>query len=169
MATGGDARRFGASRARRAPRDRGLLADRSLGPVLGFLRALWGVNHALESWSRRMKRRIGVTGPERMVQRLVGRQPGITSGELARLLRVHPSTLTGLLRRLVARGLLARRADASDGRRALVTLTPDGAEVDGTLRGTVEGAVRVALRRIPDGDARVATDVLEAVMRALGE
>lgn len=53
------------------------VARRPLGPVLSFMRALWGVNHGLESSSRRMKGSIGVTGPERMVVRLVGRYPGI--------------------------------------------------------------------------------------------
>ncbi len=93
-------------------------AARPLGAVLEFLRALWGLNHALESASRRMKGRLGVTGPERMVVRLVGRSPRISAGHLARILQVHPSTLTGLLKRLVARGILARTADAADARRA---------------------------------------------------
>ena len=57
------------------------LTQRPLGAVLEFMRSLWGVNHALESRSRRMKVRYGVTGPERMVVRLVGRFPGISAGE----------------------------------------------------------------------------------------
>jgi DNA-binding MarR family transcriptional regulator len=131
------------------------------------MRSLWGVNHALESTSRRMKVRIGVTGPERMVLRLVGRYPGIAAGELARVLRVHPSTLTGLLKRLVRRGLLVRRADASDGRRALFMLTAKGEGVDKLRRGTVEAAVRAALESLPDRDVQVAAAVLDAVAKAM--
>ena len=143
------------------------LTRRSLGPVLSFMRSLWGVNHVLESTSRRMKARIGVSGPERMVLRLVGRYPAIAAGELARILRVHPSTLTGLLKRLVRRGLLVRRADASDARRALFTLTTKGEAVDKLRSGTVEAAVRAALESLPDREVRVAASVLDALARAM--
>ncbi len=83
------------SRAHRPEAEPEGLTRRPLGPVLSFMRSLWGVNHALESTSLRMKARIGVTGPERMVLRLVGRYPGIAAGELARILRVHPGTGAG--------------------------------------------------------------------------
>ena len=142
-------------------------ADRPLGGVLEFLRALWGVNHALESTSRRMKARLGVTGPERMVVRLVGRYPMISAGELARILRVHPSTLTGLLKRLVARGVLNRDVDSVDGRRALFTLTRKGAAVDRVRSGTVEAALSVALGSIPKRDVRATAEVMEVLRHRL--
>jgi DNA-binding MarR family transcriptional regulator len=135
--------------------------------VLSFLRALWGLNHGLESSSRRMKTRFDVTGPERMVVRLVGRYPGISAGDLARVLRVHPSTLTGPLKRLVGRGILVRRGDAADARRALFTLTPRGRAVDRLRSGTVEAAVRVALRSLPAREVRAAARVLDALARAM--
>jgi DNA-binding MarR family transcriptional regulator len=131
------------------------------------MRALWGVNHGLESTSRRMKAAIGVTGPERMVIRLIGRYPGISSGELARILRVHPSTLTGLLKRLAARSLVLRRADSSDARRALFTLTAKGAVVDKQRRGTVEAAVTAALDALPRRDVEVALGVLDALAHSM--
>lgn len=143
------------------------LARRPLGPVLSFMRSLWGVNHVLESTSRRMKAQLGVSGPERMVLRLVGRYPLIAAGELARILRVHPSTLTGLLKRLARRGLLVRGSDASDARRALFTLTTKGEAVDKLRRGTVEAAVRAALESLPDSEVRVAVSVLDSLARAL--
>ncbi len=142
-------------------------AERPLGEVLEFLRALWGVNHALESTSRRMRSRFGVTGPERMVVRLVGRYPGISAGDLARILLVHPSTLTGLLKRLVARGILTRRSDAVDARRALFALTPKGASLDVVKKGTVEAALTVALAALAPRDVRATAAVLDKLTRTL--
>lgn len=155
------------TRDHRAEPDAEGLTRRPLGPVLSFMRSLWGVNHALESTSRRMKAEIGVTGPERMVVRLVGRYPGISAGELARILKVHPSTLTGLLKRLAGRGLLVRRTDASDARRALFILTAKGEGVDRLRRGTVEAAVTAALESLANRDVRVAGSVLDALARAM--
>jgi MarR family transcriptional regulator, organic hydroperoxide resistance regulator len=142
-------------------------AHRPLGEVLEVLRALWGVNHALESTSRRMKARYGVTGPERMVVRLVGRYPGISAGDLATILEVHPSTLTGLLKRLVAREIMSRRSDAVDGRRALFALTPKGSVVDRVRKGTVEAALTEALASLRVRDVRAAVAVLETFKQAL--
>src|SRR5512140_2314905 len=134
---------------------------RPLGEVLDFLRSVWALNHALESTSRRMRARLGVTGPERMVVRLVGRYPGISAGDLARILLVDPSTLTGLLKRLAARGIVKRQSDAIDARRALFLLTQRGAAVDGVKRGTVEAAITLALGSLSGRDVRVAAGVLD--------
>jgi DNA-binding MarR family transcriptional regulator len=121
-----------------------------LGPVLDFLRLLWAVDHALQSGSKRMEISLGVTGPQRLVLRIVGRFPGISAGEVAQILHVHPSTLTGVLRRLQARALLQRRVDPNDARRALFTLSAKGRKLDSLQTGTVEAAVRRALSRLPD-------------------
>ncbi len=140
---------------------------RPLGPVLSFMRALWGVNHGLESTSRRMKARFGVTGPERMVVRLVGSFPRISAGELARILRVHPSTLTGPLKRLSRRGLIARQGDPADARKALFTLTAKGRAVNETRHETVEAAVSAALEALAPGEVRAAMAVLDALAREM--
>src|ERR1700761_877276 len=85
--------------------------EESLGEVLEFMRLLWAVDHALQSNSKRMETALGVTGPQRLVIRLVGQRPGISAGELAELLHVHPSTLTGILSRLEQRGAVVRKPD----------------------------------------------------------
>lgn len=141
--------------------------DRSLGEVLDFMRALWALNHALETTSRRMRTRLGVSGPERMVVRLVGRYPGISAGELAHTLHVHPSTLTGLLQRLTRRGVLRRTADAGDARRALFTLASKGVAIDQVRSGTVEAAVKAALASLARRDVQAAAGVLARLGRAL--
>src|SRR6185295_6985225 len=90
-----------------------------LGEVIEFMRLLWAVDHGLSASSKQMDTLFGVTGPQRLVIRIVGRHPGIAAGRIAQILHVHPSTLTGVLARLVERGVLTRKADPQDGRRAL--------------------------------------------------
>lgn len=141
---------------------------RDLGPVLDFMRALWALDHALQSASKRMEVTRGVTAPQRLVVRIVGRFPGISAGETAEILHLHPSTLTGVLRRLEERGLLERRADPADGRRALLRLTPRGRDVDRLRRGTVEAAVRRALARLPGSAVAAARDAALALAAELG-
>jgi DNA-binding MarR family transcriptional regulator len=136
---------------------------RQLGPVLEFMRALWALDHAFQSASKRMEARLGVTAPQRIVVRIVGRFPRISAGEVADILHVHPSTLTGVLKRLEARGVIVRTADPRDGRRALLALTARGRELDQLRSGTVEAAVRRVLRQMPAQTARSARALAEAL------
>ena len=144
-------------------------AASSLGDVLTFMRVLWAVDHGLRSGSKRMARKAGVTGPQRLVLRMVGRFPNASAGQLAELLHVHPSTLTGVLARLVRRGLLLRREDPNDGRRSLFRLTAKGESVDALRAGTVEDRVRRALSRLPASKINAAREVLGEIARELDE
>ncbi|MBA3463052.1 MAG: MarR family transcriptional regulator [Deltaproteobacteria bacterium] len=121
------------------------------GGTLGFMRALWELTHALQVSSKRMARVLGVTGPQRLVIRVVGQSPGITARDLATSLGLHPSTLTGVLDRLEKQAFLIRSVDPSDRRRARFDLTARGKRVDRERKGTVEAAVKRALARADAG------------------
>ena len=137
-----------------------------LGAVLDFMRLLWAVDHALQSTSKRMESTFGLTGPQRLVVRIVGRFPGIAAGRIAGILHVHPSTLTGVLRRLESRAVLQRRPDPRDARRALFMLTNKGRKLDVIRTGTVEQAVRRVLLK-DAGKVAAAQEVLASLSEEL--
>jgi MarR family transcriptional regulator, organic hydroperoxide resistance regulator len=139
----------------------------SLGRVLDFMRLLWAVDHGLTRISRKMEGTKGVTGPQRLVVRLVGHRPGISAGALARTLCLHPSTLTEVLRRLATRGVLLRTEDPADARRALFHLTSKGLAIDASRSGTVESRVQAALRSLSSEDLAAASRVLVRIAGAL--
>jgi DNA-binding MarR family transcriptional regulator len=138
-----------------------------LGKVLDFMRLLWAVDHGLQSLSKRMDTRLGVTGPQRLVIRIVGRFPGISPGEIADILKVHKSTLTGVLQRLERRNLIERRESPDDRRKSLVWLTPGGQKVDAVRAGTVEAALRRAMNKLSADELAKAQSVLTAVVAEL--
>ena len=138
-----------------------------LGTALDFMRLLWAMDHDLQRRSKRMEVEIGVTGLQRIAIRLIGRFPRVTAGRLAELVHVHPSTLTGVLKRLVDRGYVARDRDAADARVAHFSLTADGAKIDGSHAGTVEAAVRRALARVSPAKIDAARDVLATIASEL--
>jgi DNA-binding MarR family transcriptional regulator len=133
------------------------------GETLQFMQRMWDFVHALDVRSKRMMSTIGVTGPQRLVIRLVGQNPGQTASNIATTLGKHPSTLTGVLARLEERGLILRESDPNDRRRARFTLTAAGKRVDKERKGTVEAATRRALGRV-DSSAIVQTLGLVAVL-----
>jgi DNA-binding MarR family transcriptional regulator len=139
-----------------------------LGTTLEFMRMLWALAHALQSRSKRMEAELGVTGPQRLVLRILGRAPNVTAGALARAMCVHPSTLTGVLRRLESRGLLERKRDRRDGRRALLVLTAQGKKLDALQSGSVEAAVRRTMTRLDEAELDSARKVLTMLTDELG-
>jgi len=135
--------------------------------ALEFMRALWALDHALHRTSKRMAVELGVTGPQRLVIRLLGRNRVMTAGELARAMHVHPSTLTGVLRRLERSRLVTRDTDADDRRQTRLALTPHGRRLDARLGGTIEAAIVRTLGRVTTKEAEGARQLLSALTAAL--
>ena len=135
--------------------------------VLQFMQLLWAIVHGLQTHSKKMQSELGVTGPQRLVIRVVGLFPGVSAGALASILHVHPSTLTGVLQRLGDQGMLRRVADAGDRRISLFWLTARGSRVNALRRGTVEATVVGALKTVSPRDRAATQRVLTAIAQRL--
>ncbi len=97
-------------------------------------RRLYGqVVHNLDSIRLRQWEELRVTLPQLRVLYAVRRSPGITTGELARLLGISVSTTSGLVIKLVDRGLLARTTLPEDRRQEPLYLTDTGQALVGEL------------------------------------
>lgn len=148
------------------------MPEADLDPVLTFMRLMWSVDHALHKVSKRMASSIGLTGPQRLAIRIIGRSPGMAPSQLAALMHLDPSTVTGIVRRLEASRMIVRQADPADARRARLTLTARGRDVDRRSAGTIEAAVRRALASRPahevDATSRVLTALATHLLDGIG-
>ena len=140
--------------------------------TLAFMRLLWAVDHRLRSLSRQMHGRMGMTGPQRLVLRIVGRSIQITPSQLAELLHLDRGTLSGIVERLTAQRLTAQRLlirnpHPQDGRSSLLRLSARGRTLDREIAGTVEACVARALASLPRSKLDAAAQVLEALAREL--
>lgn len=138
-----------------------------LDPVLDFLSLLWHVEHGLQSTSKRMEATLGITGPQRLVLRIVSERPGLSAGEVARIVHLHPSTITGILQRLLRKGLLRYERDRRDTRRVRLYPQPAAKNFVPASSRTVESAVTRALANMPMHRVRHAREVLAAIAKAL--
>ena len=114
-----------------------------------------------------MQAKFGVTGPQRLVLRIVGTFPGLSAGDLARTLHVHPSTLTGILQRLEARGLLRRLTDPEDARRVQLEITAKGKRLTVPSVGTVESAIKRLMSTWTESELSVTRRTLTAIAEEL--
>src|SRR5262245_3369881 len=151
--------------SRVAPRRQGPTPEQD--PVLEFLRLMWAVDHELHRVSKRMIGRLGLTAPQRLAVRCVGREPALTPGHLAELLHLDPGTVTGIVNRLESAGLVSRVRSGGDTRRMHLTLTAKGQVVNRRRKGTVEAAVRRTLDGLPDGDLAAAARLMRKLAAQL--
>jgi len=137
------------------------------GETLQFMQRMWDFVNALAVRSKGMMKSIGVTGPQRLVIRLVGQKPGQTASEIAAILGKHPSTLTGVLARLEERSLIVREIDPEDRRRARFKLTQGGKKINKESKGTVEAATRRALNRVSPAAIDTTLDLVAKLVEEL--
>jgi DNA-binding MarR family transcriptional regulator len=83
------------------------------------------------------------------------------------VLHIHPSTLTGILKRLEARGLVIRRTDGRDARRSLLALSDKGKQLDVESEGTIEATVQSAIAELPAAQGEVVRGALQNLAQAL--
>ncbi len=94
------------------------------------------LTHLLEQAQRRVSRdldrslaEVGASGEQWRVLERLADEVGRPIGELATLLTMNPPTMTKLIDRMVASGLVQRIADVQDNRRVLVFITDTGLQL----------------------------------------
>jgi DNA-binding MarR family transcriptional regulator len=89
-------------------------------------------------------------------------------GKMGERLQVHPTSVTSIVRRLEAAGLVVRRAHPDDGRAVLAEITPAGRElVEAATRDLVDADF--ALGALPDDDLTTISALLRPIRQAAGD
>lgn len=104
--------------------------------------------------ARRLRQESGdeASPTQLAVLAVVGREGPLTLGELAAAERVRPPTITAAVRRLEARGLVARRADPRDRRVTHVEITAEGRRLLTRIRARRSAYLARRLRELDDAE-----------------
>lgn len=100
---------------------------------------------------------------QEMVLMELWQEDGLRGGELAVRLGVEPPTVTKMLRRLEACGLLERRADLTDARSLCVYLTEEGRSLQGPVLCCWERAEEKVLAGLSEGEQQTFRRLLDRV------
>jgi DNA-binding MarR family transcriptional regulator len=87
---------------------------------------LYAASNLMTRLYRPLLGRLGLTYPQYLVMLVLWQSTPCSVSELGERLMLDSGTLTPLLKRLEAAGLVLRERDAADERRVLVSLTPAG-------------------------------------------
>lgn len=89
-------------------------------------------------------------------------------GKMGERLQVHPTSVTSIVRRLEAAGLVVRRAHPDDGRAVLAEITPEGrALVEVATRDLVDAGF--ALDALSDSELEQVSALLTPIRKAAGD
>jgi len=93
------------------------------------VRALRQIIRAVELQSRELNRLVGLTGPQVLVLNEIGQTDSLSPGNLAARLYLSQATITGILDRLEAKGLVSRSVSFADKRRVILSLCDRGRDL----------------------------------------
>ncbi|MGW3635505.1 MarR family winged helix-turn-helix transcriptional regulator [Streptomyces sp. NPDC005122] len=96
--------------------------------------ALYAAQRALTNRYRPLLEQFGLTYPQYLVMLVLWEHGALPIKKLGTLLELDYGTLTPLLKRLEAHGLIQRRRQVEDERSVQITLTDEGTELRGRIR-----------------------------------
>lgn len=91
--------------------------------------ALRKIIQAIDMNSKKLVKRVGLTGPQLVILQEMARGGEVTPGEIARAVSLSQATVTGILERMEKRGLIARQRSRQDKRCIMVRITGAGHKI----------------------------------------
>jgi MarR family transcriptional regulator, organic hydroperoxide resistance regulator len=113
-----------------------------LGNQLCF--AVYSTAHAFNRFYKPLLDRLGLTYPQYLAMLVLWEQDGISVKEIGERLYLDSGTLTPLLKRLEAAGLVKRTRSTEDERQVLVALTPQGQALKEKARGVPQSILEAS-------------------------
>lgn len=107
-------------------------ASMLLGDQLCF--ALYSASHAIQRIYRPLLDPLGLTYPQYLVLLVLWEDDRLSVSELGDRLMLNSATLTPLLKRMEARGLVERQRSSVDERRVMINLTENAKELQDDVR-----------------------------------
>ena len=132
-----------------------------------FCFPLYAATNLITRAYRPLLRPLGLTYSQYLVMLVLWEARSTSVKALGARLLLDSGTLSPLLQRLQASGLVKKRADPDDGRRVIVALTAKGERLREPARGVPEALICRLLERGGGVEAAVQLRVLQAQLRSL--
>src|SRR5690606_25731171 len=124
-----------------------------------ILRSLRRIIRAVDLYSRRLMAAHGLSGPQLLCLTQLAKGE-MRSGALALALSLSPATVTGILDRLEARGLIERRRPIDDKRSVVVSLTAAGKALLAEAPPPLQQGFLSKLRALPASEQAAIAETL---------
>ena len=132
------------------------------------MQALRRLVHALHASSMAVERKWKLSGAQLFVLQLLGNEESVSIKVLAGRTLTHQSSVSVVVARLAAKGLVKRGTGPADRRQAAVSITPAGRRVLRQAPATVQSRLLGALDKMPQADVRELAALLESLVVLAG-
>src|ERR1700742_4125567 len=140
-----------------------VVADRQT--VERAMNAVRSIVRAQRINTRAIELKMGISLAQLFVLQQLAERPSDSLNDLAERTATHQSSVSGVVRRLVERGLVSRTASATDKRRIEIDLTPSGRDLLADAPTTITKQLITGLTHM-SGDEQVSlADLLETWLK----
>lgn len=126
------------------------------------------VVRALRINTRAIELEIGISLAQLFVLQQVAERPATSLNDLAERTATHQSSVSVVVRRLVDRGLVTRRADTADKRRVQIEVTPAGEKLLVGAPETIQVRLVAALGHLDASERKQLAQLLTKWLDAAG-
>lgn len=131
------------------------------------LDAVRRIVHGLRESSRRAEKHVGLSGAQLFVLHKLAESPALSLNELAALTHTHQSSVSTVVTRLEAAGLVRRAWSTADGRRLELSLTQKGRQLAERAPDMAQARLIAAIEAMPATRRRQLASGLSEVARSL--
>ena len=129
-----------------------------------ILLSLRKITRAIDLYSHKLARQYSLTGPQIVCLRQLRREGSSTPSRIAKGMHLSQATVTGILDRLDARGLIVRERSKEDRRRVNVVLSEMGKEIVATSPSPLQERFAAKLAVLPEANQAVIATILQQIV-----
>jgi len=129
--------------------------------------ALRQIQRRTEQASKKLASQAGLTPSQLLVMQILKERGETSAGEVSSLTQLKHATITSLVDKLIARGLMTRRRCEEDRRRVWLTLLADGEKAITSAPDLLQETFQARFEKLPDWHQSMLVSSLERVAALL--
>ncbi len=126
------------------------------------------IMQAISLHSRSLVKQVGLTGPQLIFLKTLDKAGEASAGEIAKAISLSQATVTGILERLVKRGLVNRQRSTSDKRRVLIRITSEGEKILAKAPPLMQASFLEQLNHLEQWEQTMILSALQRIVHLMG-
>lgn len=126
------------------------------------------IMQAISLHSCSLVKQVGLTGPQLIFLKTLDKSGEASAGEIAKAISLSQATVTGILERLVKRGLVNRQRSTSDKRRVLIRITPEGEKILANAPPLMQASFLEQLNHLEQWEQTMILSALQRIVSLMG-
>jgi DNA-binding MarR family transcriptional regulator len=147
-----------------ASNEQGLPSDANLEKIFLDLR---NISHISSMYSKYLQQNLNITTAQLLFLRVLYSHDGLSAGEIGKRIFIRPGTITGIVDRLEAKGLVTRVRATLDRRVVHIHITGAGRRMVEAAPMPIQSRLAANLKRLSSGEVENITRTLDRLIELM--